>query len=139
MRPSHLSAIPMKVAAVVAATTLLTAGIGLDAQETPPADPLPRYARARLGDLRFHHDDPVKQAVFTPDGRSLITLDAAGQVRIWDAATGRTSRTIGDSGHNLEMDVAPDGRSVATVGSLSGLRLWDVATGRLRRRWHLRR
>ena len=102
----------------------------------PAGDPLPRYARLRR-DLRFHHDDWVRKAVFTSDGHSLVTLDKRGQVRVWDVATGRTARKIGDPGLAFgDMDVSPDGRSVATVGSLTGLRLWDLPSGHERRRWH---
>ena len=58
-------------------------------------------------------------------------------VRVWDVATGRTARKIGDPGLAFgEMAVSPDGRSVATVGSLTGLRLWDLPSGHERRRWH---
>ncbi len=103
----------------------------------PAGDPLPRYARLRLGDLRFHHDDWVRKAVFTSDGHSLVTLDKRGQVRVWDVATGRTARKIGDPGLAFgDMAISPDGRSVATVGSLTGLRLWDLPSGHERRRWH---
>jgi RNA polymerase sigma factor (sigma-70 family) len=102
-----------------------------------PGDPLPRFARARLGDLRFHHGDWVKEAVYTPDGQSLVTLDQRGLVRVWDAATGRIIRGIGEQGLAFgEIAVSPDGRAVATVGSPTGLRLWDLASGQERRRWH---
>src|SRR5262249_41683936 len=33
-------------------------------------------------------------AVFTPDGKHLLTLDHSGLVRVWDAATGKAGRTV---------------------------------------------
>jgi RNA polymerase sigma factor (sigma-70 family) len=102
-----------------------------------PGEPLPRFARARLGDLRFFHGDWVQDVSYTPDGKSLVTRDQRGLVRVWDAATGRTSREIGEPGITFrQIAPSPDGKSVATVESPARLRLWDLASGQERRRWH---
>jgi hypothetical protein len=37
-------------------------------------EPLPKHARARLGNLRFHTGGDVGTALYTPDGKSLVTL-----------------------------------------------------------------
>ncbi|MGO9469696.1 MAG: hypothetical protein ACLQVF_36800 [Isosphaeraceae bacterium] len=142
----------MRMKIAVAAMAMLAGGIGLtDSGPRPPAvtgraqtgpgdrgaDSLPKFARARLGDLRFYHGEWVRRAVYTPDGRSLVTLDQQGRLRVWDAASGRTYRTIGDPALRVsEFAVSPDGTTLATDNSLSRLQLWDMATGRERRRWH---
>ncbi len=102
-----------------------------------PGDPLPKYARARLGSSRFDHGDSVLQVSFTPDGSSLVAVDGFGTVRVWDAASGRTVRAIGGPPTKFrQIALSPDGRSLATVEDPGQLRLWDLATGRERRRWH---
>jgi WD40 repeat protein len=68
---------------------------------------------------------------FTPDGRRVIASNGDGSVTLWDAETGKASRTIGRAGHStlavLAVDVSPDGRLIATAGSSP--KVWDAATG----------
>jgi RNA polymerase sigma factor (sigma-70 family) len=105
--------------------------------EARPDDPLPAHARARLGTIRFHGGDSVGQIFFTPDGKSLVTSDATNIIRVWDAASGRVVREIGDPKIDFrEMALSPDGKTLATTIYPSQLRLWDVATGREKKRWH---
>jgi WD40 repeat protein len=124
-------------------------------------EPLPKHARARLGNLRFHTGGDVGTALYTPDGKSLVTLgfglDIEGRrpnrlytadskslvtlghsmIQVWDAATGRTVRDIGDFTIDFrEIALSPDGKTVATTEYPSRLRVWDIAAGRERRRWH---
>jgi RNA polymerase sigma factor (sigma-70 family) len=100
-------------------------------------DPLPKFARARLGDTRFHHGDDLRQALWTPDGKCLVAIDDGGLVRVWDAATGRMIRAIGDPSTRFwHIAVSPDGNSLATIEDPGQLRMWDLPSGRERRRWH---
>jgi hypothetical protein len=103
-------------------------------------DPLPKYARARLGNTRFHNGDSVGRVLYSPDGKSLIAVGQRSPVRVWDAATGRIIREFGEFRINFQdIALSPDGETLATVEDLGRLRLWDVATGRERRRWHERK
>ena len=106
-------------------------------------DPLPKYARARMGTNRFHAGSHVNQVLYTPDAKFLVTVDHIPVVSVWDATTGRIVREIGDSPADAptitpsrKIALAPDGKTLATVDYPSRLRLWDLATGRERRRWH---
>jgi WD40 repeat protein len=108
-------------------------------------DPLPQHARARLGSSRFHHGAPLHQAFYTPDGKSLVAIDNAGIVRVWDAATGRMIREIGDTRAEpwmvsppREIALSPDGKTLAMIEiePPGQLQLWEIASGRMRRRWH---
>jgi WD40 repeat protein len=78
--------------------------------------------------------DMVCGVVFTPDGRELVSVDAAGRVRHWDVATGRE---LGEplSGHlGIIMGAAfsPDGRRLATGGPTArdAVKLWDLEARR---------
>ncbi|WP_406170494.1 helix-turn-helix domain-containing protein [Streptomyces canus] len=73
---------------------------------------------------------------FTPDGRTLAAVgnEADGdQVRLLDAATGRSQRTIKLSTQFLSaFAFSPDGGTLATVsGSRGSVTMWDARTGRL--------
>jgi WD40 repeat protein len=93
-------------------------------------------------------------AAFTPDGRYLLTANAAGGIGVWDAQTFRQLRTLGpdptSSGAGpsndvvvppeptgvevTALDVSPVGHLVAatvadyTIGE-SSARIWDIETG----------
>jgi RNA polymerase sigma factor (sigma-70 family) len=159
----------VRMTAAVLATTLITAGLGLVLRGTPalqppdradptPAadptarhpstlvdrfgDPLPKFARARMGTNRFHDGSLVNQVLYTPDAKSLVTVDNIPIVRVWDATTGQIVRDIGDPQADFPditpsraIALSPDGKTLATVDYPSRLRLWEVATGREHRRW----
>ncbi len=78
------------------------------------------------------------QALFTADGRRLITAGVDG-LRLWDVGTGRElarrpapSRARGFSGPSFAsaLAVAPDGRTVATGQIDSTVLLWDLLPDR---------
>jgi WD40 repeat protein len=66
--------------------------------------------------------DGVLDAAFTADGRTLITLDSAAEVRCWDVASGKefasflTIRQMGLTSFGLSAAVSPDGRFVSLIG-----------------------
>ncbi len=100
-------------------------------------DPLPARARARLGMIRFHVGHSVGRVQYTPDGKFLITADGPNVIHVWDAASGRIVRGIGDSTINLrEIALSRDGKVLATAEYPARLRLWDIDSGRERKQWH---
>jgi WD40 repeat protein len=88
---------------------------------------------------------------FSPDGKYLVAglgdlavLAPAtpGEVRVWDAATGREIHTF--RGHTFwvtSVAVSPDSRQLASAGADGTVRVWDLKTGqavltlRGHRRW----
>lgn len=80
-------------------------------------------------------DDELESAIFTPDGRYIISIDQKS-MRLWEVSTGRMVREFevfsGDS-----IDVSPDGK-YAVVGSVGlgarsrwgeGASVWDLKSG----------
>jgi WD40 repeat protein len=71
----------------------------------------------------------VDTAVFSPDGRSVLTGSADGTARRWDVATGR--ELWGHYGWVLDAAFSPDGKWILTGGRDRRLFRWDGPTGKL--------
>ena len=82
------------------------------------SDPHAQYAT-------FGH---VKSVAFSPDGRTALSGDSDGAVKLWEVATGKPIRTFtGQSKTINSVAFSPDG---LTALSSTPFRLWDVATGK---------
>jgi WD40 repeat protein len=86
-----------------------------------------------LGELTAYSDSllRVRAMGFTPDGRTLVTLDDRGDGRLWDVAEGRQTASFRLGGTITAAALGPDGRALATVvegksAAQAWLTLWDV-------------
>ena len=73
----------------------------------------------------------VMAVAVAPDGSWLASGGWDGEVRIWNAATGRERAVF--TGHTDQVAgvaVAPDGSWLASSGADGTVRIWDVTTGR---------
>jgi WD40 repeat protein/class 3 adenylate cyclase len=80
--------------------------------------------------------DSVTSAIFSPDGKSVLTASVDGFAMLWDIETREEVRQF--TGHTEGIYTAifsPDGRYVATASLDSTARLWDVETGQELRRF----
>jgi WD40 repeat protein len=96
-------------------------------------DPLPGGALARLGTVRFRHGEYVHCAVFTRDGKTLITTGADAVIRLWEVPTGRPLRQLeGHRGWVGNLALSRDGSTLASGGTWwdHSLRVWDLASGK---------
>jgi RNA polymerase sigma factor (sigma-70 family) len=97
-------------------------------------DLLPPGAIARLGTIRFRHEDRVEEFSYSPDGQTLAS--AAGKtIYLWEPATGKVLRRI--TGHEdgvMCVAWSPDGKTLASGSADNTIRLWDTTTGKETRR-----
>jgi WD40 repeat protein len=77
------------------------------------------------------HIDSVTCAMFSNDGKHLLSGADDGSVRLWDVRTGRVIRSfIGHESYVKAVGFSPDGKQVLSGGSDTTVRLWDTATGK---------
>src|SRR5262249_17474420 len=82
----------------------------------------------------------AQHLAFAPDGKTLATVNGAGAIRLWDAATRKEVRpTEGHHGEVIGLAFSPDGNALLsethhpTLPSASqdrAVRWWDVKTGK---------
>ena len=77
-----------------------------------------------LAEAVLRHLDQVKSAVFSPDGRHIISASDDYTVRIWNTATGNCQAEL--KGHSSSVNSAafsPDGRHIVSASSDSTARI----------------
>ncbi len=89
--------------------------------------------------------DPIEAGVvrvaFSPDGQRVLSGHARSAVQLWEVATGKEVRHLGDHGVNeggskplvLGLAFSPDGRTAISAGG-SDVRYWDLESGQEIRR-----
>ncbi len=110
--------------------SVVIAGPG-QAEEALDAD----AGAARL-EMQLGHGVGVNSAVFSPNGRLILTAGKDGTARLWETASGRMLRRF--EGHNGAVTSAifsSDGKFVLTASDDRTARLWDATTGRTLRRF----
>src|SRR5262249_13200020 len=97
-----------------------------------PSDALPPRALARIGTLGFRHQGIVTALAFAPgDGRFLVSGSQFGELRLWEAATGKLLRafTSGFAGPVKALAISSSGTRLASDNGKPGVWDWDVSLG----------
>src|SRR5262249_34091885 len=90
---------------------------------------LDHLGRSR-GRMLAGHDNVVAGVAYSPDGSRVVSGDWSGQLRLWDAATGRLIRTVAGP-HANAVAFHPDGTRMASAGNGRSVTLWDMATSQV--------
>ncbi|MEA2093058.1 MAG: hypothetical protein U9P11_00670, partial [Pseudomonadota bacterium] len=77
----------------------------------------------------LRHGPQARGARFSPDGRSIVSWDKAGLIRLWDTATGKERITPMQHGPRMQDAVfSPDGHRLLSR-SAAYVRIWDTRNG----------
>jgi dipeptidyl aminopeptidase/acylaminoacyl peptidase len=74
--------------------------------------------------------DDLSSAVFSPDGKRIVTASDDKTARVWDAGTGEAAgEALGGHAESVySAQFSPDGKRIVTASETA--RLWDAETGR---------
>lgn len=83
---------------------------------------------------KFQSKVSLSPAVFSPDGKLIVTGTQEKAAFVWDVATGKLLRHFTMDAAVPWVDFSPDGKSVLTVSG-NFVQIWDVQTGEEKRRF----
>ena len=93
-----------------------------------PLSPLSAQQPALRATLQGH-GDKVYSVAFSPGGQILASGSADGAVKLWDAASGKSTATLrGHTDRVWSVAFSPDGKTLASgAGRMDkSIKLWDV-------------
>ncbi len=73
--------------------------------------------------------DEIEWLTFSPDDKLIATGSSRGFVTLWDAATGKSLRTMRGPGFSARGLFSPDGRLIAVSFFGGRVKLWNTASG----------
>ncbi|MBI3537357.1 MAG: WD40 repeat domain-containing protein [Chloroflexi bacterium] len=83
-----------------------------------------------LQTLRGHTYDVIS-AVFSPDGKQIVTASHDNTARVWDVASGRELFALRAHTSTVYSVVfSPDGKQIVTASDDNTARVWDASSGR---------
>jgi WD40 repeat protein/DNA-binding SARP family transcriptional activator len=86
--------------------------------------------RLRRG-LGGQHSAAVASAVYSPSGRTVMTVGDDGKLIVWDPRSGRRLVALpGPAGHVQDAQVSPDGSTLYTAGTGGVMLAWDLTGDR---------
>ncbi len=79
----------------------------------------------------------IRDAAFSPDGKTLASIDARCEIQFWDGETGKHKNTISTDCENwveppIPLVFSPDGTTLASVVDYRKIYIWDVKSHSLR-------
>ena len=82
------------------------------------------------------HTEHIHAAVFSPDGRRIVTGSVDQTAKLWDAATGEELLTLkGHSDLVFSVAFSPDGQRIVTGSGDHTIKVWEAASKEQVAKW----
>lgn len=102
---------------------------GREGNSLLPSSGYQASVRANSLELVYKHQDPVKAVAYSPDGKLAASGDQAGEVHIWEGATGKTINKYSDHHAPLSsISWSSDGKTLVTVSDDGTMFIWDAVS-----------
>jgi len=89
-------------------------------------DPLPLGVISRLGTIRFRVQDPIKDAVFSPNGKLLACVGIRGGMSVLTTTTGTVVLDSYADTFNTRVAFSGDNRLLASCDDAFGVHVWNI-------------
>ena len=80
--------------------------------------------------LRLPHED-TRDAVFSPDGKHIVTVGETHFAQLWDLPDGKLRAKLDHNDFVSEAVFRPNSKQVVTTGWDGAVRVWDTDTGKM--------
>lgn len=98
----------------------------LDRPYTPEVELAFRKALKNPSTILYGHNERVNCAVFSPDGKTIISGGEDNRIRIWNSQTGKEIQKYHEHSDGIDDIIfSPDGKRFASIASDS-LMIWDT-------------
>jgi WD40 repeat protein len=82
--------------------------------------------------LPIGHTGNVYSAIFSPDGKSIVTACGDKTAKIWSASSGKLLHNLeGHTNWVNSPNFSPDGKSIVTASIDKTAKIWDASSGKL--------
>ncbi len=84
-----------------------------------------------FGSPNLKHSAEVNNAVFSPDGKYILSASWDSTLKLWEAETGKEVRTFKGHSDRVKSGVfSPDGKYILSASWDNTLKLWEAETGK---------
>ena len=94
---------------------------------------IPADAKYELAQTLTGHSNSAYSAVFSPDGKTIVSGSSDNTIKLWDAVSGNLKQTLtGHSDFVVSIAFSPDGKTFASGSVDNTIKLWDASSGALK-------
>ena len=80
--------------------------------------------------LPIGHTSGIKSAIFSPDGKKIVTISMENTIKMWDVVSGKIiANLIGHTSSVNSVQFSLNGKKIVTASADHTVKIWDAASG----------